>query len=155
MNFIQLKGRFQCLKNLRIAPDRACDIACAILHNIGNIRKRKPTCLIKDKTHLLSSLSFISTVLCKEKPVIQSSFACNKRYYARSAIVLCCSLDKTLIHRLVSFKALWSCTETVFWTLNRLVPIEVHFYAEKFIKNLNFFSTKERMTWTFWMTWGW
>jgi len=36
--------------------------------------------------------------------------------------------------------------------LNRLVPIEVH-YGEKswnvFIKNLNFFLTEERMTWTF------
>jgi len=32
-------------------------------------------------------------------------------------------------------------------------------YGEKswsvFIKNLNFFSTEERMTWTSWMTWGW
>jgi len=32
-----------------------------------------------------------------------------------------------------------------------LVPIEVH-YMEK---NLNFFSTEERKTWTSWMTWGW
>ncbi|XP_028437867.1 putative nuclease HARBI1 [Perca flavescens] len=33
MTFGQLKGRFQCLKGLRVAPDRACDIivACAIL----------------------------------------------------------------------------------------------------------------------------
>jgi len=42
--------------------------------------------------------------------------------------------------------------------LNRLVPTEVH-YMEKnpgmfFIKNLNFFSTEERMAWTSWMTWG-
>jgi len=41
------------------------------------------------------------------------------------------------------------------WTMNRLVPIEVH-YMEKswnvFIKNLNFFSTEERMTWTSQMT---
>jgi len=35
-----------------------------------------------------------------------------------------------VIHRLVSFKALWSCTETQIWTLKRLVPIEVH-YMEK------------------------
>jgi len=91
MSFSQLKGRFLGLKSLRVAPDRACDITCAILHNIANIRKRKKNCLIKpkinDKTNLLSSLSFISIVLCKEKPVIQSSF--NKRCHARSAIVLC------------------------------------------------------------------
>jgi len=24
-----------------------------------------------------------------------------------------------------------------------------------FIKNLNFFLTEERKTWTSWMTWGW
>ncbi|XP_056619728.1 putative nuclease HARBI1 [Triplophysa dalaica] len=43
MTFGQLKGRFQCLKSLRVAPDRACDIivACAILHNIATIRKEK------------------------------------------------------------------------------------------------------------------
>jgi len=32
-------------------------------------------------------------------------------------------------------------------------------YGEKswnvFIKNLHFFSTEERKTWTSWMTWGW
>ncbi len=37
------------------------------------------------------------------------------------------SLDKTLIHRLISFIALWSCTETVFLTFNRLESIEVHY----------------------------
>ncbi len=36
------------------------------------------------------------------------------------------SLDKTLIHRLVSFIALWSCTETVILTFNRLESIKVH-----------------------------
>ncbi|XDV19487.1 hypothetical protein PO909_024952 [Leuciscus waleckii] len=43
MTFGQLKGRFQCLKGLRVAPDRACDIivACAILHNIVTIRKER------------------------------------------------------------------------------------------------------------------
>jgi len=70
------------------------------------------------------------------------------------------SLDKTLIHRLGSFKALWKvCTETVFSTLNRLVPIEIH-YMEKnprmfSSKKLNFFLTEERTTWISWMTWGW
>jgi len=44
------------------------------------------------------------------------------------------SLDKTLIHRLESFKALWTvCTETLIWTLSRLVPIEVH-YMEKILE---------------------
>ncbi|RXN22861.1 nuclease HARBI1 [Labeo rohita] len=43
MTFGQLKGRFQCLKSLRVAPDRACDIivACAVLHNIATIRKER------------------------------------------------------------------------------------------------------------------
>ncbi|KAL3992082.1 olfactory receptor [Sarotherodon galilaeus] len=43
MTFGQLKGRFQCLKGLRVAPDRACDIivACAVLHNIATIRKER------------------------------------------------------------------------------------------------------------------
>jgi len=40
------------------------------------------------------------------------------------------SLDKTLIHRLVLFKALWSCTETLIWTLKRLESIEVHFMTD-------------------------
>jgi len=49
------------------------------------------------------------------------------------------SLDKTLIHHLESFKALRTvCTESVFWTLNRLDPIEVH-YMEK---NPGIFSSK-------------
>ncbi len=39
-------------------------------------------------------------------------------------------LDKTLIYRLVSFIALWSCTETVILTFNRLESIEVQ-YLEK------------------------
>jgi len=33
------------------------------------------------------------------------------------------------------------------------VPNE-SFTWNAFIKNLNFFSTEERMTWTSWMTWG-
>jgi len=52
------------------------------------------------------------------------------------------SLDKTLIHRLESFKAPFEqfavCTETVFWTLNRLVPTEVHYMK----KNPGMFSSK-------------
>jgi len=35
------KGRFQHLKSLMVAPDGACDIAFAILHNIANIRKKE------------------------------------------------------------------------------------------------------------------
>jgi len=59
--------------------------------------------------------------------------------------------------RLKPFEQFAVCTETVFWTLNHLVKSKVH-YMEKnagmFIKNLNFFSTEERTTWTSWMTWG-
>lgn len=35
-----LKARFQCLRRLRVTPDRACDIivACVVLHNIATIR---------------------------------------------------------------------------------------------------------------------
>ncbi len=36
-------------------------------------------------------------------------------------------LDKTLIHRLVLFIVLWSCTETVILTFNCLESIEVHY----------------------------
>jgi len=50
-------------------------------------------------------------------------------------------LDKTLFitwNRLKPFEQFLVCTETVFWTLNRLVPIEVH-YMEK---NPEMFSSK-------------
>ncbi|XP_041961798.1 putative nuclease HARBI1 [Alosa sapidissima] len=35
-----LKERFQCLRGLRVCPERACDVivACAILHNIATLR---------------------------------------------------------------------------------------------------------------------
>jgi len=46
------------------------------------------------------------------------------------------SLDK--IPRLVSFKALWSCTETIILTFNHLEAIEVH-YKEN---NPGMFSSK-------------
>ncbi|KAB5548868.1 hypothetical protein PHYPO_G00060650 [Pangasianodon hypophthalmus] len=41
MTISQLKGRFQCVKRLKVAPDRACDIivACSVLHNTATIRK--------------------------------------------------------------------------------------------------------------------
>ncbi len=48
------------------------------------------------------------------------------------------SLDKTFIHRLVSFIALWSCTKTVILTFNRLESIEVHYMD----KNSGKFSSK-------------
>ncbi len=48
------------------------------------------------------------------------------------------SLDKTLIHRLVLFIALSSCTETVILTFNRLESIEVHYMEE----NPGMFSSK-------------
>ncbi|XP_051816643.1 putative nuclease HARBI1 [Acanthochromis polyacanthus] len=43
MLFGLMKSRFQCLKVLRVAPDRACDIivACAVLHNIATIRSER------------------------------------------------------------------------------------------------------------------
>uniref|UniRef100_A0A8C4SJS0 Putative nuclease HARBI1 n=1 Tax=Erpetoichthys calabaricus TaxID=27687 RepID=A0A8C4SJS0_ERPCA len=43
MAFGHLKERFQCLKRLRVAPDRACDIivTCSVLHNIATIRKER------------------------------------------------------------------------------------------------------------------
>ncbi len=49
--------------------------------------------------------------------------------------------------------------EVTVWTLNLLGPTEVH-YIEKnpgmfSSKNLNYFLTEERKTWTSWMTWGW
>ncbi|KAM4610062.1 putative nuclease HARBI1 [Polymixia lowei] len=47
--FGQLKGRFQCLNGLKVAPDRACDItvACVVLHNIATIRReRAPVVLV-------------------------------------------------------------------------------------------------------------
>ena len=39
-----LKSRFQCLRGLRVCPERACDIivACAVLHNIATLRKEMP-----------------------------------------------------------------------------------------------------------------
>ncbi|XP_035246713.1 putative nuclease HARBI1 isoform X2 [Anguilla anguilla] len=41
-----LKARFQCLRGLRVSPERACDIivACAVLHNLAIMRgERLPT----------------------------------------------------------------------------------------------------------------
>lgn len=44
MTFGILKARFNCLRHLRVSPERASQIvaACAILHNIATIRKEKP-----------------------------------------------------------------------------------------------------------------
>jgi len=71
-------------------------------------------------------------------------------------------LNKTLIHCLESFKALWTVC-SLHWKC--LLHLELFgypqsgLYGEKswnvFIKNLNFFSTEERKTWTCWMTWEW
>jgi len=44
MTFGQLKETFQCMKGLRVAPDRACDIivACASVdYSIATIRKER------------------------------------------------------------------------------------------------------------------
>lgn len=46
-----LKARFQCLRGLRVTPNRACDItvACVVLHNIATIRgERHPPCPDED-----------------------------------------------------------------------------------------------------------
>jgi len=79
------------------------------------------------------------------------------------------SLDKTLIHRLVSFKALWSCTETLFWTLSAkkfgphldlisklsakvffffkwTTPLKWHF---KFLDHISFSTTIKFVLWSF------
>ncbi len=77
-------------------------------------------------------------------------------YFSKWPIV---SLDKTLIHCLVSFIAIWSCTETIILTFNDLEFIEVHCMDTNpgmfSSKTLIFFSTEERNTYTSWMTWGW
>ncbi|XP_053196475.1 putative nuclease HARBI1 [Scomber japonicus] len=41
MSIGMLKARFQCLRRLRVTPERACDIivACVVLHNIATIRR--------------------------------------------------------------------------------------------------------------------
>ena len=43
MVFGQLKSRFKCLKGLRVAPDRVCDItvACAVFDNIATLRRER------------------------------------------------------------------------------------------------------------------
>jgi len=72
--------------------------------------------------------------------------------FIKWAIVL---LDKTLIHRLESFKALWTVCSLYWKCLLDLEPFldrtELHYMEKKswnvFIKNLNLFSTEERMTW--------
>jgi len=58
-------------------------------------------------------------------------------------------------NRLKPFEQFAVCTKTVFLTLNRLVPSKVHYMEKKswnvFTKNLNLFSTEERMTCISWM----
>ncbi|XP_068192101.1 putative nuclease HARBI1 isoform X2 [Antennarius striatus] len=46
-----LKARFQCLRHLRVTPERACDVivACVVLHNIATIRgEQHPTLQTED-----------------------------------------------------------------------------------------------------------
>ncbi|KAI5627715.1 putative nuclease HARBI1, partial [Silurus asotus] len=46
-----LKSRFQCLRGLRVSPERACDIIvdCVVLHNIATIRgESPPPCIEED-----------------------------------------------------------------------------------------------------------
>ncbi len=47
-------------------------------------------------------------------------------------------LDNNIIHHLVSFIALWSCTETIILTFNRLESIETNYMD----KNPGMFSSK-------------
>jgi len=65
------------------------------------------------------------------------------------------AIDNTLIHRLVSFKVLWSWTKNSHLDLEPFGPHWSPLYGEKswnvFIKNLNFFSTEERKPWTSWI----
>ncbi|XDV45407.1 hypothetical protein PO909_013511 [Leuciscus waleckii] len=39
-----LKSTFQCLRGLRVSPERSCDItaACVVLHNIATLRGESP-----------------------------------------------------------------------------------------------------------------
>ena len=51
MTIGMLKARFQCLRRLRVTPERACDIivACVVLHNIATIRgEQHPALQIND-----------------------------------------------------------------------------------------------------------
>ena len=43
MSFGVIKSRFNCLRSLRVSPERACQIisACVVLHNIATIRKER------------------------------------------------------------------------------------------------------------------
>ncbi|XP_062325746.1 putative nuclease HARBI1 [Osmerus eperlanus] len=43
MTFGIIKARFNCLRGLRVAPDRACQIvtACVVLHNVASIQKER------------------------------------------------------------------------------------------------------------------
>jgi len=43
---------------------------------------------------------------------------------------------------------------TVWFPLKCIIWMKIINMNYIFIKNLYFFSTKERMTWTSWMTWG-
>ena len=61
MTFGLLKSRFQCLKGLRVAPDRACDIcvAWAVLQNIAIIRrKRMPAIAPEDNWEQIDAAAF-------------------------------------------------------------------------------------------------
>ncbi len=59
-----------------------------------------------------------------------------KKYFFRKWPMV--SLDKSLIPRLGSCRALWSCIETAIWTFNPFIHIEVHYMQ----KNPGMFSSK-------------
>ncbi len=78
-------------------------------------------------------------------------------FFFRKGLIV--SLDKALISRLGSCRALWSCIKTAFCTLKSLVTIEGHYMTKNpgmfSSKKHNFFVTEEKKTWTFCMTWWW
>ncbi len=78
--------------------------------------------------------------------------------HIKNVLWLIASLDKTLIHRLALCIALWSCTETIILTSNRLESIEVHYMDTNprmfSSKTIIYFRLKKGIH-TSWITWGW
>ncbi len=64
---------------------------------------------------LLQAWPFQRNYVLREARITEQSKASICVYKAYTYFILFVLLDKTRIHRLVSFIALWSCTETVIW----------------------------------------
>ncbi|XP_043092070.1 putative nuclease HARBI1 [Puntigrus tetrazona] len=128
-----LKSRFQCLRGLRVSPERACDIivACVVLHNIASIRgESHPPCIEEDgpEEHLqilqesnqyhLSLIKAVKSVVDKhqeelaENPKIQNRWA---KIMLRDSLKYPSSWKLTLtdVHtdnkdlKIISFKDMW------------------------------------------------